>query len=52
MLVLTREQDEVIVIGSDIEVKVLKIGGGKVKLGITAPEDVSIFREEVLEDVE
>lgn len=51
MLVLTRKLDESIIIGDDIEVKVISIEKGIVKLGIEAPRDVSIVRNELLEDV-
>jgi carbon storage regulator len=51
MLVLARKQDESIVIGDDIIVKVVSIDKGVVKLGIDAPSDVSIVRNELLEDV-
>lgn len=47
MLVLTRKQDESIILGQNIEIKVLGIEEGKVKLGIDAPRDVEIHRKEV-----
>lgn len=47
MLVLARKLDESIVIGPDITVTVLEIKGGVVRLGIAAPEDVPVNREEV-----
>lgn len=47
VLVLTRARDEKIIIGDDVEVMVVDIRGDKVRLGITAPEGVSIHREEV-----
>ena len=47
MLVLTRRPDESIMVGDLIEVSVLSIKGGKVKLGITAPDAVPVFRKEV-----
>ena len=46
MLVLTRKANEEIMIGGDIVVNVVKVSGGKIKLGITAPPEVSIKREE------
>lgn len=52
MLVLTRKADESIVIGQNIEIKVLAIEDGKVKLGITAPKDVDIFRKEIYIEIE
>ena len=51
MLVLARKLDESIVIGEDIRIKVISIDKGIVKLGIEAPKDVSIMRNELLEDV-
>jgi carbon storage regulator len=51
MLVLTRKVGEEILIGDNINVKVIEISGSKVKLGIEAPADLRIFREEILERV-
>ncbi len=48
MLILTRKEGESITIGENIEIKVLAVQGGKVRLGIQAPKDVSVNREEVL----
>ncbi len=47
MLVLSRKVSEEIIIGDTIRVVVLKVGRGRVKLGFTAPSDVSIHREEI-----
>lgn len=47
MLVLTRKTSERIIIGDSIEVKVLEIRGGKVKLGFQCPPEISIRREEI-----
>jgi carbon storage regulator len=47
MLILSRKLDESIVIGDNITVKILSIDKGSVKLGIDAPSDVSILREEL-----
>ncbi len=49
MLVLTRKQDEVIRIGRDVEIRVVKLKSGRVQLGIVAPRDVHVVRGE-LED--
>ena len=46
MLVLTRKANEEIMIGDNIIVNVVKVSGGKIKFGITAPPEVSIKREE------
>lgn len=51
MLVLTRHRQEAIVIGDDIRISVLDIRGDKVRLGITAPKEVSVHREEVYEQI-
>jgi carbon storage regulator len=52
MLVLTRKPSQSIMIGDGVEVQVLSVAGEKVRLGITAPRDVSIFRNEVYDRIE
>ncbi len=47
MLILTRKIEESIIIDGDIEVKVLAYDRGQVKLGVTAPDNVVIDREEI-----
>ena len=47
MLVLTRKTNQSIMIGDDIEVAVLAVSRDKIRLGITAPRDVPVFRKEV-----
>ena len=47
MLVLTRKVGETVVINDDITVTVLGVTGGVIKVGFTAPKDVSIHREEI-----
>lgn len=47
MLALSRKRDEAIVINDDIEVTVLEIKGDQVKLGISAPKSVPVYRKEV-----
>jgi len=49
MLILTRKKNETMVIGHDIRVEVLGIKGAQVKIGIHAPEDVRILRDELME---
>ncbi|HAV64425.1 MAG TPA: carbon storage regulator [Verrucomicrobiales bacterium] len=49
MLVLTRLKDQRIKIGSNIEVTIVDIRGDKVRLGVTAPPDIVVDREEVAE---
>jgi carbon storage regulator len=52
MLVLTRKPGQSIMIGDGVEVQVLSVAGEKVRLGITAPREVAIFRNEVYERIE
>jgi carbon storage regulator len=47
MLVLTRRSNQSIMIGEDIEVTILAVSGEKVRVGISAPDDVPVFRREV-----
>ncbi len=49
MLVLSRKKGESVIIGDNIEIKILETKEGKVKLGISAPRDVSVLRKEVLD---
>ena len=49
MLVLSRKIDETILIGPDIEVRVVDVRGDKVRLGITAPVRVNIVRKELVD---
>jgi carbon storage regulator len=51
MLILTRRTGETIIIDGDIEVTILSIKGNQISLGIVAPDDVSIHREEVCEKI-
>jgi carbon storage regulator len=46
MLVLTRRPREVVLVGPDIQIMVLDIGGGRVRLGITAPRELKVVRHE------
>ncbi|QDU82636.1 hypothetical protein Pla110_43970 [Polystyrenella longa] len=52
MLVLSRKKDEVIRIGDNITLMVVDIRGDKVRLGISAPKDVTIHREEVYQAIQ
>ena len=51
MLVLSRQRDETIMIGDDIEITVVDIRGDKVRLGIAAPTSVKVYRKEVYEAI-
>jgi len=51
MLVLARKLDESIVIGDNIVVKIVSIENGVVKLGIDAPKEISIIRDELIQEV-
>ena len=52
MLVLSRKKDEKFVIGDTIKLMVIEIRGDKVRLGIEAPRDVSVHREEVYDAIQ
>jgi carbon storage regulator len=52
MLVLTRKRGQSIMIGDDIEISILSITGDKVKVGIQAPQDVPIFRNEIYAEIQ
>ncbi len=47
MLALTRKKGEALVINNNIEITILEIRGDQIKIGITAPKDVPIYRKEV-----
>lgn len=52
MLILTRKKDESIIINGNIEIQIMSIEEGKVKIGIEAPKDIEIFRSEVFEKIQ
>lgn len=47
MLVLSRQKDESIMIGDDVEITIVDVRGDKVRLGINAPRSVSVHRKEI-----
>ena len=49
MLVLSRKLNETILIGENIRVTLLGIDGDKIKIGVDAPRDIKVFREELIE---
>jgi carbon storage regulator len=49
MLILTRKAGEVITIGDNIQVQVLSIKGGQVRIGVDAPREVVVNREEIID---
>jgi len=51
MLVLTRKVNQSIIIGSNIEVVVLEVRGEQVRLGIKAPRDVTVHRQEIYDQI-
>lgn len=52
MLILTRRVGETITIGNDVTVKVLNVTGNQIRLGIKAPADVAVHREEIFNKVQ
>ncbi len=51
MLVFTRKKGESLVIGNDVEITILSLGPGNVKVGIKAPRHISVHRHEVYEAI-
>ena len=51
MLVLTRKPDEGIRIGDDISIKIIEIKGGAIRIGIEAPRDKKIYRQEIYDRI-
>lgn len=52
MLVLTRKTGETLMLGDDIQVKVISIDGDQVKIGIDAPKTLKIYRHEIFEAIQ
>jgi carbon storage regulator len=51
VLVLTRKLRQAIMIGEDVEITVLAVSGDKVRIGISAPRSVPVFRKEIYEEM-
>ena len=52
MLVLSRQKDESIMIGDDVEITIVDVRGDKVRLGINAPKEIPVHRREVFEAIQ
>ena len=52
MLVLSRQKDESIIIGDDVEITIVDVRGDKVRLGISAPRSISVHRKEIYEAIQ
>ena len=52
MLVLSRQKDESIMIGDDVEITIVDVRGDKVRLGITAPKQISVHRREIYDAIQ
>lgn len=52
MLVLSRQKDESIMVGDDVEITIVDVRGDKVRLGITAPKAIAVHRKEVYETIQ
>ncbi|MDP2910536.1 MAG: carbon storage regulator CsrA [bacterium] len=52
MLVLSRQRDESIMIGDDVEIIIVDVRGHKVRLGITAPKNIQVHRREIYDKIQ
>jgi len=52
MLVLSRQRDESIMIGDDVEIIIVDVRGDKVRLGITAPKNIPVHRREIYDAIQ
>ena len=51
MLVLTRRVGETVIVGNDVSVTILGVKGNQIRIGINAPRDVAVHREEIYERI-
>lgn len=52
MLILTRKENQSIMIGDNIEITIVNIKGDHVKIGINAPSNIKVFRKEIFEEIQ
>ena len=52
MLILTRRAGETLMIGDDVTVTVLGVKGGQIRIGVNAPREVAVHREEIYERIQ
>ena len=51
MLILTRKIGESLILGDDVEITVLSVRGNQVKLGVNAPKEIAVHRQEIYERI-
>lgn len=51
MLILTRKTGESLLVGNDVEITVLSVRGSQVKLGVNAPKDIAVHRQEIYQKI-
>lgn len=51
MLILTRKTGESLLVGDDVEITVLSVRGSQVKLGVNAPKDITVHRQEIYQKI-
>ncbi|WP_315568396.1 carbon storage regulator CsrA [Haemophilus parahaemolyticus] len=51
MLILTRKTGESLLVGDDVEITVLSVRGSQVKLGVNAPKDIAVHRQEIYQKI-